>query len=141
MCDKHIVKKSDYFDDDTLKIVNDKDLIDECPICYKSDSSTLSKIVKTKCKHFFCYSCIVNHIHIKSNCPICRKPVYLNDLKKTDHREVKDNDIVNYTGPMFEKIEINEKFYYINKLKDNQILDNDLNIVGEIINGEYIIYN
>ena len=71
----------------------------------------------------------------------CRKTVYLNDLKKTDHREVKDNDIVNYTGPMFEKIEINEKFYYVNKSKDNQILDNDLNIVGEIINGEYIIYS
>ena len=42
---------------------------------------------------------------------------------------------------MFEKIEVNKKFYYVNKSKDNQILDNDLNIVGEIINGEYIIYS
>ena len=42
----------------------------ECPICYLH--MDLDKTVITPCGHAFCDSCIVKHMQMKNQCPLCR---------------------------------------------------------------------
>lgn len=39
-----------------------------CPICL----SLIKEVFMTRCGHSFCYSCIVQHLRDKQDCPVCR---------------------------------------------------------------------
>ncbi|KAF9930775.1 RING finger and WD repeat domain-containing protein 2 [Linnemannia zychae] len=42
-----------------------------CPICI----SLIKEVFMTRCGHSFCYSCIVQHLREKQDCPVCRGPL------------------------------------------------------------------
>ncbi|KAK3847422.1 MAG: WD40-repeat-containing domain protein [Linnemannia gamsii] len=42
-----------------------------CPICL----SLIKEVFMTRCGHSFCYSCIVQHLRDKQDCPVCRGPL------------------------------------------------------------------
>jgi hypothetical protein len=54
------------------KLVDTNDNYNECPICYTVLASSFSS---TNCAHFFCEFCIVKHLSLRNNCPICRENV------------------------------------------------------------------
>jgi|Transcript_1196 hypothetical protein len=46
-----------------------------CPICLK----VLSNPVALECSHRFCWSCVTRALDVTENCPVCRKPVAVNE--------------------------------------------------------------
>jgi hypothetical protein len=50
-------------------IMDENEKIDfECPICLE----IMFKPARTPCKHFFCLSCLKNHMEYETKCPMCR---------------------------------------------------------------------
>jgi len=46
-----------------------------CAICKNNiilNGYPTTKIVHTKCNHYFCYNCFAQWMKIKNNCPLCR---------------------------------------------------------------------
>jgi len=56
----------------------------ECPICY-SEETTLLDMNVTACQHSFCHSCIVKHLERKNDCPMCRAPVEILQVRHQEH--------------------------------------------------------
>lgn len=54
-----------------------------CCICLGKISKC--KLIKTKCNHFFCDSCILTHLTNSKKCPLCRTPIDTSNLfRNTD---------------------------------------------------------
>jgi late competence protein required for DNA uptake (superfamily II DNA/RNA helicase) len=71
------------------KINLDNDDIDsceyECNICMNTDTEEYSK---TKCGHIFCAECIKNCLQYKKMCPMCKKPIDLQDVYLVNKKEM-----------------------------------------------------
>ena len=46
---------------------------EDCPICLE----IIEERCTLKCTHQFCYPCIAKHLTYNSNCPCCRKEIYI----------------------------------------------------------------
>eukprot|EP01083_Nonionella_stella_P316145 1144777_1 len=66
---------------------NDRD--GECPICYECP---FDEPLQTPCRHVFCGECIRAILQDKQLCPMCRKPVYPQQLKKPKEEEKKKKE-------------------------------------------------
>ena len=55
--------------------------MEECPIC--KEKLTETNICRTKCKHSYCLSCLLEHLKEKNNCPLCRSVIF-NFIKRDD---------------------------------------------------------
>ena len=51
----------------------------ECSICFECP---FDEPLQTPCRHMFCRDCIVGYLQIKSECPLCRAPTEMADLKQ-----------------------------------------------------------
>lgn len=56
----------------------------ECPICFEEDINILD-INTTYCQHSFCHSCIMKHLRIKNDCPLCRSTVRTLQVRQSEH--------------------------------------------------------
>ena len=52
-----------------------QEVVDECPICYESISTTTNNC-KTTCGHSFCFTCIAITLTKQNSCPICRHELF-----------------------------------------------------------------
>eukprot|EP01083_Nonionella_stella_P301829 1037743_1 len=66
---------------------NDRD--GECPICYECP---FDEPLQTPCRQVFCGECIRAILQDKQLCPMCRKPVYPQQLKKPKEEEKKKKE-------------------------------------------------
>lgn len=48
----------------------------ECPICL----TNIQHVVVTDCNHRFCDICLIQHLLMKPNCPICRNFIYRDEI-------------------------------------------------------------
>ncbi|KAH7830641.1 uncharacterized protein MONOS_651 [Monocercomonoides exilis] len=53
---------------------------DRCSICYDS----FTQPVELNCHHVYCNDCIASWIHHHPSCPLCRKPIKMNDKHKCE---------------------------------------------------------
>lgn len=70
-------KTTEIIDDDTENL-DDDDEKEECGICLGNIKGT--DLGVTKCGHIFCYNCVKPFINKKPSCPICNKPVKMEEL-------------------------------------------------------------
>ena len=101
----------------------------ECPICL----SNIHHTVFTDCEHVFCDICLMKHMLIQNNCPLCRKIIdyenIVEQIKKKRFRYI------------MTKIEI----FYEKQQENNQIDENSQIIVPpsgvSSLYGPYSIYD
>jgi hypothetical protein len=60
-------------------------MISNCSICLEEICDT----TVTPCRHVFCYGCITNWVNTNENCPLCREPVYYEDIKDFAPRQTR----------------------------------------------------
>lgn len=52
----------------------------KCPICL--DMFSMDEILSTICGHLFCEPCIKNTIKTRKKCPMCNRPLKLNQIHR-----------------------------------------------------------
>lgn len=93
-----IIIESNYMLSILEKITNtliDEENEENCIIC-------LDKVVNgsiTKCGHIYCADCIRNSLSYKKMCPMCKKPLEINDIYLIKNKIKNENDI----NPLIEK--------------------------------------
>lgn len=82
------------------------DSLDKGYVCAICTSSQIIQPMTTLCQHTYCYECITNWLHIApdhstntNTCPLCRKPVSVDDLVPT-----KDAVNLEVVGPQTDKL-------------------------------------
>ena len=63
--------------------------MEECPIC--KEKLTETNICRTKCKHSYCLSCLLEHLKEKNNCPLCRSVIF-DFIKKVEVTESEEEE-------------------------------------------------
>lgn len=69
-----------------LESEEELDKYDECSICFEEEIRLLD-MNTTSCHHSFCHHCIMKHLKIKADCPLCRAPVKTLHVRHQEHFE------------------------------------------------------
>lgn len=72
------LKKTTEIIEDENEEDEDDDEKEQCGICLGNIKGT--DLGVTKCGHIFCYNCVKPFIHKKPSCPVCSKPVKIDEL-------------------------------------------------------------
>ena len=64
-----------------------------CPICL-DDLDRDYDIVTTRCKHTFCFSCLLKNIKIDNKCPLCRNEI--EEKRPFNYKQITYNDLMKY---------------------------------------------
>ena len=99
------------------EILNDDD--NNCSICLE----ILNNKSVTKCGHIYCAECIKNCLKYKKLCPMCKKPITIDDIYLVKKKEKKINNI----NPLIEKY--GSKLGKIIIMIRNIVLDPDSRII------------
>ena len=75
-------EKKDPFDgkeffEDVIKKIRNEEFAD-CPVCF----SDINEPALSRCCHIMCYECFRKVVELNDSCPICRKPLDINDICK-----------------------------------------------------------
>lgn len=63
-----------------------------CPICH--DVLGTNNVLTTPCGHTYCMTCMLSHLSIQNNCPICRAPIEFKRFQSTTISDVETTEIV-----------------------------------------------
>lgn len=124
----------------------DDDEKEQCGICLGNIKGT--DLGVTKCGHIFCYNCVKPFIHKKPSCPVCSKPVKLDELymitqpapEEKSTKEFKDKQtLINAVGTKLANL-----IFFLKKNNKHCIIfsqwDDLLLKVGDVLN-DYGIQN
>ena len=107
-------------DDDNLKKYNSI----KCSICLNNIS--INNVSKTKCDHFFCFTCLSKCIDYKiNNCPLCKSNIHKNKITKLvqTNYNYNNNKIISLVMSYLKKNAYNVLFF-----KDKDTYENFKNI-------------
>ena len=82
----------------------------ECPICKKNMSSI--NYCVTECNHNYCLLCLIEHLKVNNNCPLCREKILEEPLYDSSSELTSDASSININGNIELGIPVNHYEFY-----------------------------
>ena len=130
-----------YFIDNYKKLSKSLEKTNQCPICL-SDIENGNKAF-TLCCHIFCFTCIIQHLEHKKNCPMCRRDAHSQYIFRYNNKKNSETNSLQY-GSKIKYLESLLDFWKKREIYTNIILfccDTKIKkLVYKVLKSKYTIH-